>query len=209
MQSAITNADITRYVKIGLPENVIINLIGEAQSAGRVQSDLTASALSDLADRGVSSAIITLMQTPPTPPVVDAAPSRPVAAERSPRSLNDVTKKTEEHREKANQDRASAAAANDAEAGAGNTFSPTADNIFVCKARSVKALFKAVDAEHHGHFTSQFANLKLRDNPALAAAAKTDAAGCEKGTYLGAMEQALKAEADESARLQGLLQRIK
>jgi len=34
MQSAITNADITRYVKIGLPENVIINLIGEAQSAG-------------------------------------------------------------------------------------------------------------------------------------------------------------------------------
>jgi len=81
----------------------------------------------------------------------------------------------------------------------------TADAVFVCKARSVKALFTVVNAEHHGYFTQTFAGQKLRDNPALATAAKTDAAGCEAGTYPGAMEKALKAEAVEQARLQALL----
>jgi len=84
-------------------------------------------------------------------------------------------------------------------------FTPTKDNIFVCKARSMKALFRAVDAEHNGYFTEQFASVRLRDNPDLAAAARADAATCEKGSYIGAMEKALKAEAAESARLQGLL----
>ena len=66
---------------------------------------------------------------------------------------------------------------------------------------------EAVSAEHNGYFTQQFSSYKLRDNPDLAAAAKADAASCEKGTYIAAMEKALKAEADESARLQGLLKR--
>jgi hypothetical protein len=86
-----------------------------------------------------------------------------------------------------------------------STFTPTKDNIFVCKARSLKALFKAVDSEHRGNLTEQFANLKLRDDPDLAAAAKADSASCEKGSYIGAMEKALKAEADDVERLRGLL----
>ena len=58
----ITNADVIHYTKIGLSDKVIINLIGEAQSPGSVQFDLRANALSDLADHGVSPAVITLMQ---------------------------------------------------------------------------------------------------------------------------------------------------
>ena len=69
----------------------------------------------------------------------------------------------------------------------------------------MKALFKAVDVEHHGYFTEQFASLKLRDDPALAKAARADSDSCAKGSYIGAMEKALKAEADEVDRLKGVL----
>jgi hypothetical protein len=60
-------------------------------------------------------------------------------------------------------------------------FNPTPDNVFVSKTRSIKALFDAMSAVHNGYFTEQFSNIKLRDNPALATAAKTDAASCDKG----------------------------
>ena len=93
--------------------------------------------------------------------------------------------------------------------GVSDAFTPTADNIFVCKSRSIKALFTVVSAEQNGYFTQQFASFKLRDNPDLAVAAKADATSCDAGTYIGAMEKALKAAAVESARLQELLKRIK
>jgi hypothetical protein len=72
--SPITNADVIQYVKIGLSQQEIINLISEAQSAGRVQFDLRADAVSLLTDHHVSSAIIALMQNPPmvTPPGTEA-----------------------------------------------------------------------------------------------------------------------------------------
>lgn len=84
-------------------------------------------------------------------------------------------------------------------------FEPTPDNVFVCKARSMKALFAAVDKEHNGFFTERFANLKLRDDPALREAATADRDNCEKGRYVGAMAAALKAQAEEAERLQELL----
>jgi hypothetical protein len=87
-----------------------------------------------------------------------------------------------------------------------NTFALTADAIFVCVARSIKALDTAVDREHHGYLTAQFASIKLRENASLRAAQAADVASCDKGSFVGAMERALQAEADESKRLQGLLQ---
>ena len=86
-----------------------------------------------------------------------------------------------------------------------DTFAPNPDAIFICTARSIRWLFAAVDAEHHGYFTEVFANQKLRENPALVAAAKADAASCDKGRYIGAMYKALRAEEAEAERLKGLL----
>ena len=81
--------------------------------------------------------------------------------------------------------------------------------MFVCKARSVNWLYKAMEVEHHGVLTAEWVDITLRRDETLADAAKADAESCEKGSYIGAMEKALKAQADESARVGKLLQRVK
>jgi hypothetical protein len=90
-----------------------------------------------------------------------------------------------------------------------DSFTPTKDAVFVCKARSMKALFKAVEAEHHGVLAAEWADITLRKDKTLADAAKMDADSCEAGTYSRAMEKALKAKAEETARLGKLLQGVK
>ena len=171
--STLTNADVVRFVAYGMPEQAVVNLVTEAVQARAAQFDLGPSAVSDLTAHGVSQAVMAAMRELPKSaaatqaPIPDGAVAPPLVRQTS-------------------RDSRASSLPPDTNAGSNasasiqrserlpDKFEPTNDNVFVCKAKSLTALFNAVDAEHHGYFTQQFAAQTLRDNPDLATAAKAD-----------------------------------
>jgi hypothetical protein len=68
--TVLTNADVIRFVAMGLSDQVVKTLIDEAKVANATKFDLSPSAVSDLAAHGVLPAAIAAMRQPstPTPP---------------------------------------------------------------------------------------------------------------------------------------------
>ncbi len=60
--STLMNADVVRFVATGMPDQVVMTLIDEANNARATQFDLSPSAVSDLAGHGVSQVVIAAMR---------------------------------------------------------------------------------------------------------------------------------------------------
>lgn len=71
----LTNADVIRFVAMGLPDEAVKNLISDAIEANVTRFDLSPAAISDLAGHGVSAGVVAAMRQPPAPPaVIDRTP---------------------------------------------------------------------------------------------------------------------------------------
>lgn len=84
--STLTNADVIRFVAtMRMSEEVVIALINEATAGRATRFDLSPSAVTDLAARGVSPAVIAAMGQPaaPTPPAAAAPPAVAAAPSKS------------------------------------------------------------------------------------------------------------------------------
>jgi hypothetical protein len=82
----LTNADVIRFVAMGMRDQVVNTLISEAQVAKLTRFDLSPSAVSDLVSRGVSPAVIAAMRQPSNPTSLaagSAAPRTPEVALRA------------------------------------------------------------------------------------------------------------------------------
>lgn len=92
--SALTNADVIRYVALGISDQVMRSLINEAKAT---TFDLTPAAVVDLASHGVSPAVIAAMRQPTPPAAAVATTPAPGTAEAplvtcSPAAVADLRK---------------------------------------------------------------------------------------------------------------------
>jgi hypothetical protein len=76
--SALTNADVIRYVALGISDRVMGIFINEATAT---KFDLSPAGVADLASHGVSPAVIAAMRRPPPPAALIATTPAPVKAE--------------------------------------------------------------------------------------------------------------------------------
>lgn len=63
-QAPLTNADVVRFVGLGMSEDVVTNLIAEAKQKDLARFDLSEAAVAELAAHGVTPSVIALMRAP-------------------------------------------------------------------------------------------------------------------------------------------------